>query len=97
MNFRLRRYHFGEAPEVILAGDPNIRFTYVPGHLHYILTELLKNSLRATMERYSDGLHPPPVRVIIARGENDVTIKVKYAFSFFRLLLTLLIAENAYV
>lgn len=53
-------------------------FTYVPYHLHYIVSELLKNSMRATLERHGqkeDG-DLPDITVVIARGENDITVKV---------------------
>ena len=47
-------HHFGMSPNVVLHGDPDVSFTYVPGHLQYILTELLKNALRATVEAHTD-------------------------------------------
>ena len=55
-------------------------FTAVPAHLYYILCELLKNSCRATVEHAKrqgvemDAL--PPVKIIIARGREDMAIKV---------------------
>lgn len=37
----------------------------------------VKNSLRAVNDRYEDSDDvPPPVRVIVAEGDEDVTIKV---------------------
>lgn len=39
--------------------------------------ELVKNSLRAVQERYMDADDvAPPVRIIVAEGIEDVTIKV---------------------
>lgn len=39
--------------------------------------ELVKNSLRAVQERYmSSEIDPVPVRIIVADGIEDVTIKV---------------------
>ena len=39
--------------------------------------ELVKNSLRAVQERYVDSDRvAPPVRIIVADGIEDVTIKV---------------------
>jgi pyruvate dehydrogenase kinase 2/3/4 len=71
----LRRY--GEAPEAEVFGDTNFTFAYVPSHLHQMLFELLKNSLRAVTERFSDSNKAaPPIRVVIAEGDEDITIKV---------------------
>ena len=42
-----------------------------------MLFELVKNSLRAVQERYMNSdKDVPPVRIIVADGEVDVTIKV---------------------
>lgn len=72
----------GEAPKVTISGRTDLTFPYVPSHLNYMLVELLKNSMRATVERHgigtpSDG-ELPPIRIIIADGEEneDVCIKV---------------------
>mmetsp|Transcript_21064 Transcript_21064/g.25291 ORF Transcript_21064/g.25291 Transcript_21064/m.25291 type:complete len:384 (+) Transcript_21064:200-1351(+) len=68
---------YGDAPEVEVYGDPNFSFSYVPSHMHQMLFELIKNSLRAVQDRFQDSdSTPPPVRVIIAEGGEDVTIKV---------------------
>lgn len=50
---------------------------YVPSHLHHMLFELIKNSLRAVTDRFeeADG-EPPPVRLVVAEGDEDVTLKV---------------------
>jgi pyruvate dehydrogenase kinase 2/3/4 len=38
--------------------------------------ELVKNSLRAVYDKYEDSDHePPPIRVVVAEGEEDITIK----------------------
>lgn len=99
---------YGLSPDIeILDCTPvhfsNKSFTYVPHHLQYMLAELLKNSCRATVNRYMNGdittedhssLHNlyegddksktgvlednslPPIRVVIVKGEEDVTIKI---------------------
>ncbi|KAL7555372.1 hypothetical protein ACA910_022359 [Epithemia clementina (nom. ined.)] len=71
-----RRY--GDAPEVIMTGRLDLTFPYVPTHLHYIMFELLKNSMRATVEWHGIDADFPPIKVVIADGaENeDVVIKV---------------------
>ncbi|KAM6503830.1 hypothetical protein JOM56_000773 [Amanita muscaria] len=47
-------------------------------HLSHIVFELLKNSLRAVVERFGveneDG--HPPIRVVVVEGKEDITIKI---------------------
>jgi hypothetical protein len=39
--------------------------------------ELVKNSLRAVHDRFDDADNdPPPIRLVVAEGEEDITIKV---------------------
>lgn len=67
---------YGVCPEINIAssGEQN-KFTYVPHHLQYMMTELLKNSCRATIRHCTGGeLHP--IRVVIVIGAEDVSIKV---------------------
>lgn len=71
----LREY--GSAPEITIYGDPDFTFPYVPTHLHLMVFELVKNSLRAVQERFMDSDKiAPPIRIIVADGIEDVTIKV---------------------
>lgn len=69
---------YGDAPEVIMSGRLDLTFPYVPTHLHYIMLELLKNSMRATVEFHGPDADFPPIKVIIADGNDneDVVIKV---------------------
>lgn len=43
--------NYGSSPEVVINGQTDTTFTYVPVHLEYILCELLKNAVRATVEQ----------------------------------------------
>ncbi|XP_031396058.1 pyruvate dehydrogenase (acetyl-transferring) kinase, mitochondrial isoform X1 [Punica granatum] len=71
----LREY--GSAPDINIYGDPSFTFPYVPTHLHLMVFELVKNSLRAVQERFMDSDKVvPPIRIIVADGIEDVTIKV---------------------
>lgn len=57
-------------------------YSYVPTHLHLMVFELVKNSLRAVQERFMDSDKVAlPVRIIVADGIEDVTIKVQYGNS----------------
>ncbi|RDX91199.1 [Pyruvate dehydrogenase (acetyl-transferring)] kinase, mitochondrial [Mucuna pruriens] len=68
---------YGSAPDVHIYGDPDFTFPYVAAHLHLMVFELVKNSLRAVQERFIDSDKvAPPVRLIVADGIEDVTIKV---------------------
>jgi len=78
----VRRLH-GTCPHVSVIGDREHTFTYLPSHIYFIVNELLKNACSATvrhMQRSGEPLSPgelPPVRVIVARGEEDMTIKIE--------------------
>ncbi|KAH6918828.1 P-loop containing nucleoside triphosphate hydrolase protein [Coprinopsis sp. MPI-PUGE-AT-0042] len=43
----------GSSPRIVIDGYPEAHFAYIPVHLEYILTELLKNSFRATVENHA--------------------------------------------
>ncbi|EIE82940.1 [Pyruvate dehydrogenase [lipoamide]] kinase [Rhizopus delemar RA 99-880] len=72
--------HYGlfRPPEVQLFCQTNIEFMYVPSHLNHMVFELLKNSLRAVIERFGVGYEDeyPPIKVAIAHGKEDITIKI---------------------
>ncbi|CAF1096635.1 unnamed protein product [Adineta steineri] len=55
----------------------HVTFVYIPAHLYHIIFELLKNSLRATVERYGlDAKEYPPVCIRIVKGHEDLTIQI---------------------
>ncbi|KIY47860.1 alpha-ketoacid dehydrogenase kinase [Fistulina hepatica ATCC 64428] len=71
--------HYGmfAGPPVQLICPPHLEFAYVPGHLSHICFELLKNSLRAVVERYGvEAEQYPPIKVIVVEGKEDITIKI---------------------
>ncbi|CAG8456932.1 4360_t:CDS:2 [Ambispora gerdemannii] len=71
--------HYGSAPETIIDGQIDTTFTYVPVHLEYIISEVLKNSYRATVE-YSQKINRydlPPIQVTISQGKNSIGIRVR--------------------
>jgi len=48
---------------------------YIPEHLEIIITELLKNALKAHVERWSQSAMPP-VEILIVKTETQVTFKI---------------------
>ena len=68
---------------MIIHGRTDLTFPYVPSHLNYMLLELLKNSMRATVETHgTDDM--PPIKIVIADGEeNEDVRRVFYSFFFF--------------
>ncbi|KAH0578279.1 hypothetical protein H2248_003902 [Termitomyces sp. 'cryptogamus'] len=76
-------YAMFRGPPVQLICPPNLTFPYVPGHLSHICFELLKNSLRAVVERFGLGDDDmgidapyPPIKVVVVEGKEDITIKI---------------------
>lgn len=59
---------YGVRPTWVIDGEPGTTFAYVPVHLEYIITELLKNAFRATVE--SGKSHEPVVITIAAEPES---------------------------
>jgi len=62
----------GASPPLVIDGHTDATFPYIPVHLEYILTEILKNSFRATVEKHyelhgnSSGHPLPPVLITIS-------------------------------
>uniref|UniRef100_A0A4W4HDM3 Protein-serine/threonine kinase n=1 Tax=Electrophorus electricus TaxID=8005 RepID=A0A4W4HDM3_ELEEL len=69
------------SPEVTIqvnskgTNDP-ISIVYVPSHLYHMLFELFKNAMRATVETHENSTHLPPIKVRVALGSEDLTIKM---------------------
>ncbi len=69
---------FGSFPEVVISGKLDLTFPYIPTQLHYILLELLKNAMRATVEYHgNDPRIWPPIEVVIADGHSNEDIVIK--------------------
>lgn len=69
---------YGVSPDVKLGGHLSALFSYIPQPLDYILHEMLKNAMRATVEAHrgipSDRL--PPVSITVANNDIDFIIKI---------------------
>nr|XP_032836931.1 3-methyl-2-oxobutanoate dehydrogenase [lipoamide] kinase, mitochondrial [Petromyzon marinus] len=74
---RVCEHKYGAAPLVRVNGHVAVRFPYLATPLDYILPELLKNAMRATMESHLDSpYNVPDVVVTIANNPRDFIIRV---------------------
>ncbi|XP_051520646.1 pyruvate dehydrogenase (acetyl-transferring) kinase isozyme 2, mitochondrial-like [Myxocyprinus asiaticus] len=53
-----------------------IEISYVPSHLYHMVFELFKNAMRATVENHETSSTLPPIKVIVALGTEDLSIKI---------------------
>ncbi|XP_041121837.1 pyruvate dehydrogenase (acetyl-transferring) kinase isozyme 2, mitochondrial-like [Polyodon spathula] len=53
-----------------------IKMVYVPSHLYHMLFELFKNAMRATVETHESSPSLPAIRVMVALGDEDLSIKM---------------------
>lgn len=58
---------YGVRPRLEIGGEPEAAFAHVPVHVEYIVTELLKNAFRATIE---SGNEREPIEVTIAAAPD---------------------------
>ena len=56
-------FKYGVRPRVVINGEQHYTFAHIPVHLEYIVTELLKNAFRATIEQ---RMEREPIEVTIA-------------------------------
>ncbi|KAF3912912.1 hypothetical protein AA313_de0208488 [Arthrobotrys entomopaga] len=65
-------------PEIIIEGHPEATFPYIPSHLEYIIGELLRNSIQATIERHGSELNTklPPINVLICQTQQYVIFRI---------------------
>lgn len=60
-----------------------------------MLFELTKNSLRAVTDRFADSEEAePPIRVVISKGDEDITIKVRASADAARQLFSCTLQEH---
>lgn len=60
---------YGVRPTWVIDGEVSTKFAYVPVHLEYIITELLKNAFRATV---GSGKSQEPIIITIAAEPDSV-------------------------
>ena len=68
---RLCEDQFGFAPTVVVRGRVDLTFSYLPTHLHYIVLELIKNSMRATVEFHKDRVLSRPSFSLVASSNKE--------------------------
>ncbi|KAH9425657.1 hypothetical protein DERP_004873 [Dermatophagoides pteronyssinus] len=75
---KLSERHYGRAPPVKINGHVNACFPYIRTPLDYILPELLKNAVRATLEAHASvpDSNLPPIMVTIASNNIDFIIRI---------------------
>lgn len=74
----LARQAYGEGvaiPDVVLQGDLETTFPYIPSHLEYIIGELLRNSIQAAIEQRPSS-DPPPIEVLICEAQQHVILRI---------------------
>lgn len=72
-------YGLFEAPKVIVQCDKDLSFMYIPAHLSHMIFEIVKNSLRAVVEKHGLDADPssyPPVTIVVGDGSEDFTIRI---------------------
>ena len=69
---------YGHTPDIRISGHINAKFPYIEMPLDYILPELLKNAMRATIEGHpgTRGKNLPPIYVTLANNSSDFIIKI---------------------
>lgn len=73
------RAMYPQVPAIQVDGDLEVCFTYIPEHVEYIIVEMLKNSVKATVERHlssSSSAPLPAIRVTIASSQHDITFRI---------------------
>jgi len=68
---------YGTVPEIVIHGEHDTEMMFIPAHIQFIMQEILKNSVKATLELHNqDGCVPPRVHIAVHPGTYDVEIKV---------------------
>lgn len=82
---------YGVRPRLEIGGEPEAAFAHIPVHVEYIITELLKNAFRATIE---SGNEREPIEVTIAaapdvpgnerpiQGDTDIGVELDEAMGY---------------
>ncbi|KAI5780847.1 branched-chain alpha-ketoacid dehydrogenase [Geopyxis carbonaria] len=63
-------------PQIKLEGHLDTSFPYILSHLEYIIGELLRNSIEATLARHPNNANPPPITVLICNAPKHIIFRV---------------------
>ncbi|KAI1000848.1 hypothetical protein K3495_g7348 [Podosphaera aphanis] len=63
-------------PQVRINGHLTAQFPYILSHLEYIVGELLRNSIQATVETHKFTAEPPPIEFTICESSHHIIIRV---------------------
>eukprot|EP00794_Sanderia_malayensis_P014210 gene14210-15693_t len=76
----LCQHNYGIAPSVVVNGHTKAVFPYLPPPLEYIIQELLKNAMKATVMHHRDRnkacFEVPPIKVSICNNDTNFIIKI---------------------
>jgi len=69
---------YGHCPQIKISGHIGVHFPYIEMPMDYILPELLKNAVRATIENNTNvrGANLPAIHVVLASNKEDFIIKI---------------------
>ena len=74
---RVCEREYGWAPDVEVVGAEDVQVNFVPNHLHHIIFELMKNSMRAVLEHHGvKNYDAPPIQVVLTDDEREFAIKI---------------------
>jgi len=79
---KMSEMRYGVAPPILVADSGATPFPFVPRYLFYILSELLKNSVRATVEThrlcasFEVMEELPPIHVVVSGDENVCSCRI---------------------
>ncbi|NWV29877.1 PDK2 kinase, partial [Origma solitaria] len=63
-------------PSPACNAEQPVSIVYVPSHLYHMLFELFKNAMRATVESHESSPRLPAIRVMVALGQEDLSIRM---------------------
>lgn len=75
---------YGISPQLKIEGHADAEVTWIPAHLRYILQEVFKNAMRATIEHASgiesvvagQDAYLPPIVLALEEGPRGVTLRI---------------------